>query len=471
MTDEAWADLKLRHKKGLNVIMDCCGAKGHLRTSKIGLKHFYHANKSDECGGEPESLDHMKLKYLIYQICKSEGWGVQPEYQSPSGDWRADVFAIKDDRKIVFEIQLSIISLDELKQRESKYRRDGIESYWILKDFLKIFPHDNSKVLSTSNRGVFLNTYINEAEFFLWREQEFLVEHRIRTIGINLENCYLYTSDVLAIDISEWVKSTLKGDYEKSLKNFEINYKKKLELRELAKPDLEKLDYFNSRLFEYEDEIKKIYAIFKNNKWEDRPSLQQEIRDMYSTFDTFKKARGKIFSPKNGFVWKDYMQLGREEPILNLISEIQIASIHDQIMNLEKDERKFLSIFRVLKECVEKKDAESDDGIIQLFCRNKPEYQDPSHYRNKKLYRDQHDVIEKPFIKSLENKLQQKMKDKVQLKKDKILFEFSPVLPTLRIESERGWKYQNPSGCTWEIHVDDAIEFEKKGYGKIVKKE
>ncbi len=185
--------------------MACCGAKGHLRTSKIGLKHFYHANKSDECGGVPESLDHMKLKYLIYQICKSEGWEVQPEYQSPSGDWRADVFAMKDDRKIVFEIQLSIISLDELKQRESKYSRDGIESYWILKDFLKIFPHDNSKVLSTSNCGVVLDTYINEAEFFLWREQEFLVEHGIRTIGINIENCYLYTSDVLAIDISEWV--------------------------------------------------------------------------------------------------------------------------------------------------------------------------------------------------------------------------------------------------------------------------
>jgi hypothetical protein len=365
LNDEEWRDLKLRHKNGLDVIM-ACGAKGHLRISKNGLKHFYHAKNSEACGCEPESIDHLKLKNQIYQICKSEGWTAQPEYQSPSGDWRADIFATKDARKIVFEIQLSIIDLDDLKQRDRKYYRDGIESYWILKDFLKVFPNDNSKVLADSNSSVFLYNFINEAEFFLKREQLFLVEHGIRSIGINLDNCYLYTSDILAIEISEWVKSALKGDYEKTLKNFERNYKKKLELKELAKPELEKLSDFGNRRFEYENAIKKIYAIFKNNKWEDRPSLQQEIRDMYSTFDTFKKAWGKIFSQKNGFVWKDYMQLGHEQPILDLTSEMQIISLRNQVVNLEDEERKFLSIFNVVKEFVEKKDMEKNDEVIKF---------------------------------------------------------------------------------------------------------
>ena len=364
LNDEEWKDLKLRHKNGLDVIM-ACGAKGHLRISKNGLKHFYHAKNSETCGCEPESIDHLKLKNQIYQICKSEGWTAQPEYQSPSGDWRADVFATKDERNVVFEIQFSIIALDELKQRENKYHRDGIESYWILKDFLKIFPYDDSKVLSNRNSGVFLDTFINEAEFALNRESLFLVQHGIRTIGLNLDNCYLYTSEILGIDISEWVKSTLKGDYEKTLKNFEINYKKKLDLKKLAKPELNKLSDFGARRFQYEESIKKIYAIFKNNKWEDRPSLQQEIRDMYLTFDTFKKAWGKIFSPRNGFVWKDYMQIGREEPILNLISENQIISLRNQLVNLEGEERKFLSIFNVVKEVVEKKDIERNDEIIK----------------------------------------------------------------------------------------------------------
>ena len=72
LNDEEWRDLKLRHKNGLEVIM-VCGAKGHLRISKKGLKHFYHAKNSETCGCEPESIDHLKLKNQIYQICKSEG--------------------------------------------------------------------------------------------------------------------------------------------------------------------------------------------------------------------------------------------------------------------------------------------------------------------------------------------------------------------------------------------------------------
>jgi hypothetical protein len=463
LSDEAWADLKLKHKKGLDVIMTC-GAKGHLRISPNGLKHFYHANKSENCGCEPESFEHLKLKNQVYQICKSEGWQVQLEYQSPSGDWRADVLAMKDERKIVFEIQLSIIDLNELKLRDSKYQRDGIESYWILKDFLKIFPYDDSKVVTSSNSGVFIDSYINESEFFLKREQLLFVEHGIRTIGIQLEDNYLYTADVLAIDMAEWVKSTLRREYEITLKDFENNYQKKQKLRDLAKPEMDKLLEFSSRRFEYDEEIKKIYAIFKNNKWEDRQSLQQDIRDMYSTYDTFKKAWGKIFSPKNGFVWKDLMDFGREEPIFNLISEIQITSIHNQIINLENEERKFLSIFKVVKEYVE-----NNDKIIQMFCSNNIEHSDPNYYQNKKLDREQQYEDIRSTGKIIEKKPQEITKNPVSPKNKDLLFNFNPVLPTLLIESQRGWKYQNPTGCTWEINEDDAIEFEKKGYGKIKK--
>jgi len=51
---------------------------GHARMSMCGLKHFCHAHRSDECGGEPESLDHLRLKNQSYQICKAEGWDAQP---------------------------------------------------------------------------------------------------------------------------------------------------------------------------------------------------------------------------------------------------------------------------------------------------------------------------------------------------------------------------------------------------------
>lgn len=466
LSEEAWADLKLQHKKGLDVIMACCGAKGHLRKSKTGLQHFYHAIKTEECGGEPESLAHLKLKYQIYQICKSEGWQAQPEYQSPSGDWRADVFAEKDGRKIVFEIQLSIIGLEELKEREEKYRRDGIESYWILKDFLKFFPYDNSKVVSDSNRGVFIDTYLNEAEFILDREQDLLIRHGVRTIGIDLESNCLYTAEILGIGITEWIKVVLKGEYEKYLTEFETHYRNKLRLKKIARPELKKLSDINDRKFEYDEQMKKFYAIFKNNKWDDHRSMQQDIHEMYDSFKKFNEARGKIVSPRNGFVWKDYMHLGREQPLLNLISDNQIDLIHNQLLNVEAEEKKFLSVINCIKQLIEQKIPEKNDRMIELFCTPKPEDQEPDHYRNKKLFRKQ---LQKEKDPVSSEKVQPKRPTSPPPTQNAIVgFEFSPILPSIWIESQRGWKYQNPAGCTWEINKGDALEFEMKGYGKII---
>jgi hypothetical protein len=428
LSDETWTDLKMQHKKGLSVIM-ICGAKGHLRTSKSGLKHFYHAYKSNTCGCEPESLNHLKIKNQIYQLCKSEGWWAQPEYQSPSGDWRADVFAVKYERKIIFEIQLSIIDLGELKRRDANYHRDGIESYWILKDYLKIFPYDDSKVVAKRNSGIYIDTYINESDLFLDREQEIFIKHGIHTIGINAENLYLYTADITDINISDWVKTALTGEYKKKLKDFEINHQKKQKLRELARPVLDRLCELGLMRFEYDSKIKKIYAIFKSNKWEDRSNLQQEIHEMYSTYDTFKKSWGKIFSPKNGFVWKDYMNKGHETPLLSLMSENQIASIHNQIIDLENDHRKFVSIFNIVNNQVKTKSFENQERVVPL-------------------YRENGKIVVLPTS-------------------NKILFEFFPMAPQL-IESQRGYKYQNFSGHTCEIFKNDALEFENKGYGKII---
>ncbi len=411
--------------------MTCCGAKGHLRISPNGLKHFYHAIKSAECGGVPESLEHMELKNFIYQICKSEGWWVQPEYQSPSGDWRADVLAMKDGRKIVFEVQLSIIDLEELKRRESKYRRDGIESYWVLKNFLKFFPDDDTTIVASSNSCIFIDTYINESEFSLYREQLLFVEHGIRSIGLLLQDNCLYTAEILAIDIADWVKSTLRGEYETAFRNFENNYQKKLKLRDIAKPEMKKLCNFSSRCCQYEDEIKNSYAFFKVNEWENRSSMLKGISYLYSTFDSFENAWEKIVSPQNGFVWEDPMDQGQEEPILNLFSETQITSIHDQINNLETEESNFRSVLNYVGEQVEKKRVEKREKLIQLY--------------------------------------KEITKKKTLPKNYKILFEFFSELPTPTVESQRGYKYQNFAGLTSEIHIEDAVEFEKKGYGKIVK--
>jgi len=455
LSDDTWADLKLQHKKGLEVIMNC-GAKGHLRISPNGLKHFYHAKKSDNCGCEPESYEHLKLKNQIYQICKSEGWDAQPEFQSLSGDWRADVFATNGERKVVFEVQLSIIPLCDLQERERKYCRDKIESYWILNDFLRIDPNDDSRVVTEPSGKVSICNYLNLAEFSLSRESFLHINHGIRSIGINLQNFYLYTSSILGINVEDWVISTLNRDYQKDLQDFEINYKRKCKLKEIVEPELDKLCDFGFRRLDYKNEMKKIYAIFKTHKWEDRPCLQQEINEMYSNFDTLKKAYGKIFSPKNGFIWKDFMDGEYSEPFLDLRSEEQISLIQTQIRNLETDEEKFLAVFNPVKEFVKKKNKLENNQTVEVFGRTVPQN-------------------EKSHESGIWNKLQNKPLQEKQIVEERILekcicFEFNSVLPTLTIESRRGWKYQNPTRCKWEINQEDAIEFEKKGYGKIIQK-
>ena len=57
-------------------------------------------------------------------------------FQHRIGHWISDVYAIKDGRKIVFEIQISTISPNDLEDRDKKYRNEGIESYWLLDNFL-----------------------------------------------------------------------------------------------------------------------------------------------------------------------------------------------------------------------------------------------------------------------------------------------------------------------------------------------
>ncbi len=68
LSKEEWTTLKSRHKKGLPVRMGCRGAPGHLRRSKKGTQHFYHAVDTG-CNYAQESREHLEIKYQIYRTC------------------------------------------------------------------------------------------------------------------------------------------------------------------------------------------------------------------------------------------------------------------------------------------------------------------------------------------------------------------------------------------------------------------
>ncbi|WP_305066441.1 competence protein CoiA [Methanoculleus sp.] len=445
LSDSEWSELRAQHKKGLAVTMPCCGMSGHLRTSKCGLKHFYHAHKSGECEGEPESLDHLRLKNQIYQICRAEGWDAQPEYQSPAGDWRADVYATRGERSVVFEVQLSKIRQEELQEREEKYARDGIESYWLLRDYLDLRPYyeawgDSEIPLNFQN--------IDRSDLRLTHEKLYYVQKGIRTIGINSDNRTLCTTKNPSTGLRGWIEYVLNGEYSHYLADFKVQYQRCARLRDSVSPVLDELTELEDKYYYYRRDLKRLYAVFINNTWDDPTTLREEIKLMYASFKRFKDALWKIYSPKNGFIWKTYPHSNYKYRELNLASENQISSIREQVRDLKELEARFSSIFNDLEHYLEH-NGRKNQAVVHTIEK------EALHKPNK---REQEQAIRKP-------------NNKKQEQEDKVDFEFLKVLPALTLVSQRGMKYNNPYGCTWPINKDDAIEFEQKGYGRIVKQD
>jgi hypothetical protein len=67
-------------------------------------------------------------------------------------------------------------------------------------------------------------------------------------------------------------------------------------------------------------------------------------------------------------------------------------------------------------------------------------------------------------------KISEKSKKDTMSDGQKAVFQFLQIIPLENycLIASSGNKYQNPVGCKWSIVEADAVEFERKGYGKIV---
>jgi len=278
LSQDEWKDLKLKHKKGLPIIMSCCGAKGHLRTSKKGLQHFYHFSKSGNCSWERESIAHLELKNEIYQICKNEGWETRVEYDSGDGDWRADVYTQRDDKKIAFEVQLTKIPLEILEKRDAKYRKLGFESYWILKNKAKYKLNDECGFEYDQEPLPYVDTYFsNEPGCENPNKFNFFLPKGVVAFDIDVDARLLKYGDDKEISLHQWVLSILTGKCQEKLKKNRKEYEYYCNLRDIAKPILEEVENSHMRIIELIRKLKKKYAIFKNNPFENSRYIQEDF--------------------------------------------------------------------------------------------------------------------------------------------------------------------------------------------------
>ena len=93
--------------------------------------HFYHIRLSSNCRQSQKSAIHLKIQEFLYHLLPRGD--AQLERSFPQKGRIADV--AWESNKIIFEIQCSPISMQEVKSRTEDYQSLGYEVVWILHDW------------------------------------------------------------------------------------------------------------------------------------------------------------------------------------------------------------------------------------------------------------------------------------------------------------------------------------------------
>lgn len=133
--DATWESLRKDNKQTGCLRMPCCGSGVILRTSKLGTRHFAHADRG-ECTSAAETAEHLLAKMEIVRGIQDAFWTPLPEQtgQTPAGEeWRADVLAVQGSKRVAFEVQWSRQAIDETRRRQNRYREAGVRGLWLFR--------------------------------------------------------------------------------------------------------------------------------------------------------------------------------------------------------------------------------------------------------------------------------------------------------------------------------------------------
>jgi len=357
LSGEEWTGLKLRHRNGLPVRMGCCGAPGHLRVSKKGTRHFYHASETG-CSYAEESREHLEIKYQIYRICKSEGWETSVEFPASDRTWISDVCAIRDGRKIVFEIQISTISPSVLEERDKKYRDEGIESYWLLDNFLDrsgdFAAWYYADLCEEDDRRGEPIPFIDYSLFDTGPENHIFIAKGIRSVGLRAEKQTLFTTHNPELSLAVWVRQVLNGNYQNYLEETSAAYHQKRRLKNLAAPVLVRFREFYPAIIRDETCRKKVdhyYRIFKTDETvRNAKALQKKFDELFSETDWLDREYRSVIAESYGlFTWKKTPGHDTPRPFFRLESALKIRKLQECVTMFSQWEASFTRAFSSLE--------------------------------------------------------------------------------------------------------------------------
>ena len=334
--------------------MGCCGAPGHLRISKKGIQHFYHAVDTGMqlCrgiqgapGDQIPGIPDLQIRKLG-DVCRIPG---------QDRTWISDVYAIRDGRKVVFEIQISTISPNVLEERDRKYRNEGIESYWLLDNFLERDPGiSNPGIILISTKetiDVRKQSPISTIQYLKpVPENHIFISKGIRSVGLNAKDQTLFTTNNEEIPLAVWVREVLKGNYQNYLKETAAAYHQKRRLKNLASPLLIHFREFYQKIIRDETYRKKVdscYRILKKDKnLQKKKYLQKKFDEIYSEIDWLEKEYHSCIAESYGlFWWKKILGKDVTRPFFRLESESKIRKLQECIERFNQWELSFNGAF------------------------------------------------------------------------------------------------------------------------------
>ncbi|MFC0668923.1 competence protein CoiA [Azotobacter chroococcum] len=133
-TPEAWEGMKSASAVNPQLFtMACCGARAVLKTSIYGVQFFAHY--SDECATAPETQWHVAGKDMV--MGELRVLGIQGVLEKTGGagkhKWRADIYFELPGRRVAIEIQHSYLHYRDFLRRQERYKQDGVECYWLVR--------------------------------------------------------------------------------------------------------------------------------------------------------------------------------------------------------------------------------------------------------------------------------------------------------------------------------------------------
>lgn len=183
--------------KGKNYRCPECQSLIRKRSPRGKRPHFFHLYKTHRCILKQKSYSHVAIQLAIYS-CLPKGQA-HMEYRMKNIGRIADVIWL--EKGLVFEVQCSKISLQEIQRRRFDYASIGFTIVWILQD------------------KVFNRRYFSSSEMTLREELAYYTNIGSRPYGYfydQFEVCYgkkrLYKTKPHIINLSSWQKNTLSKE-------------------------------------------------------------------------------------------------------------------------------------------------------------------------------------------------------------------------------------------------------------------